>query len=90
MLIIVFWRRVVSLLGCQLVLLQVLGVGVVLGAALVGGADGGWRDWWVAAVVGLSVVGEVAVVGVSVGAGDGVARCADGGGWEGDPYPGGL
>ena len=55
-----------------------------------GGADGGWRDWWVAAVVGVSVVGEVAVVGVSVGAGDGVAGCADGGGWEGDPHPGGL
>ena len=28
-LIIVFWRRVVSLVGCPLVLLQVLGVGVV-------------------------------------------------------------
>ena len=27
------------------VLLQVLGVGVVWGAALVGGAVGGWRDW---------------------------------------------
>ena len=44
-----------------------------------------WRDWWVAAVVGVSVVGEAAVVGVSVGAGDGVAGCADGGGWEGGP-----
>ena len=57
----------------------------------------------VAAVVGVSVVGEGAVVGVSVGAGDGVAGCADGGGcgrcrccsWgggggEGDSYPGGL
>ena len=55
-----------------------------------GGADGGWRDWWVAAVVVVPVVGGVAVVGVSVGAGDGVAGCADGGGWEGDPYPGGL
>ena len=48
-----------------------------------GGANGGWRDWWVAAVVGVSVVGEAAVVGVLVGAGDGVAGCADGGGWEG-------
>ena len=72
-------------MGCPLVLLQVLGVGVVYGAALVGGADGGWRDWWVAAVVGVSVVGEAAVVGVSVGAGDGVAGCADGWGWEGGP-----
>ena len=35
-----------SLVGCLLVLLQVLGVDVVLGAVLVGGADGGWRDWW--------------------------------------------
>ena len=69
------------------VLVQVSGVGVVQGAALVGGADGGWRDWWVAAVVGVSVVGEAAVVGVSVGAGDGVAGCADGGGWEGEPVP---
>ena len=50
-----------------------------------GGADGGWLDWWVAAVVGVSVVGEAAIVGVSVGAGDGVAGCADGGGWEGGP-----
>ena len=50
-----------------------------------GGADGGWRDWWVAAVVGVSVVGEAAVVGVLVCAGDGVAGCADGGGWEGGP-----
>ena len=41
------------------VLVQVSGVGVVQGAALVGGAAGGWRDWWVAAVVGVSVVGEV-------------------------------
>ena len=41
--------------------------------------------WWVASVVGVSVVGEAAVVGVSVGAGDGVAGCADGGGWEGGP-----
>ena len=40
---------------------------------LVGGADGGWRDWWVAVVVGVSVVGEAAVVGVLVGAGDGEA-----------------
>ena len=32
------------------VLVQVSGVGVVRGAALVGGIDGGWRDWWVAAV----------------------------------------
>ena len=54
---------------------------------LVGGAVGGWRDWWVAAVVGVSVVGEAAVVGVSVGAGDGVAGCADGWGWEGGPVP---
>ena len=29
------------------VLVQVSGVGVFQGAALVGGADGGWRDWWV-------------------------------------------
>ena len=34
----------------------------------------------VAAVVGVSVFGEAAVVGVSVGAGDGVAGCADRGG----------
>ena len=52
---------------------------------LPGGADGGWRDWWVAAVVGVLVVGESAVLGVSVGAGDGVAGCADGGRWEGGP-----
>ena len=70
---------------CPLVLLQVLGVGVVYGAALVAGASVGWRDWWVAAVVGVSVVGEAAVVGVLVGVGDGVAGCADGGGWEGGP-----
>ena len=50
-----------------------------------GGADGGWRDWWVAAVVGVSVVGEAAVVGVLVGAGDGVAGRADGGGRAGGP-----
>ena len=69
------------------VLVQVSGVGVVWSAALVGGADGGWRDWWVAAVVGVSVVGEAVVVGVPVGAGDGVAGCVDGGGWEGGPVP---
>ena len=69
------------------VLVQVSGVGVVQGAALVGGADGGWRDWWLAAVVGVLVVGEAAVVGVSVGAGDGVAGCADDGGWEWGPVP---
>ena len=67
------------------VLVQVSGVGVVQGAVLMGGADGGWRDWWVAAVVAVSTVGEAAVVGVSVGAGDGVAGYADGGGWEGGP-----
>ena len=51
----------------------------------------------VAAVVGVAVVGEAAVVSVLVGAGDGVACCADGGGcgrcrccswgggWEGGP-----
>ena len=72
-------------MGCLLVLLQVLGVGVVSGAASVDGADGGWCDWWVAAVVGVPVVGEAAVVGFSVGAGDGVAGCADGGGSEGGP-----
>ena len=72
------------------VLVQVSGVGVVRGAPLVGGIDGGWRDWWVAAVVGVSVVGEAVVVGVLVGAGDGVAGCADGGGWEGGPVPWGC
>ena len=72
------------------VLVQVSGVGVVRGAVLVGGADGGWRDWWVAAVVGVSVVGEAVVVGVPVGAGDGVAGCAEGGGWEGGPVPWGC
>ena len=72
------------------VLVQVSGVGLVRGAALVGGADGGWRDWWVAAVVGVSVVGEAVVVGVPVGAGDGVAGCADGWGWEGGPVPWGC
>ena len=72
------------------VLVQVSGVGVVWGAALVGGVDGGWRDWWVAAVVGMSVVGEAVVVRVPVGAGDGVAGCADGGGWEGGPVPWGC
>ena len=34
------------------VLVQVWGVGMVRGAVLVGGIDGGWRDWWVAAVGG--------------------------------------
>ena len=72
------------------VLVQVSGVGVVRGAALLVGIDGGWRDWWVAALVGLSVVGEAVVVGVPVGAGDGVAGCADGGGWEGGPEPWGC
>ena len=56
----------------------------------------------VTVVVGSPVVGEAAVAGVAVGAGDGVAGCADGGGcrrcrccsWGGgvgmgDPYPGG-
>ena len=41
------WWRVMSLVGLPRVLLQVLGVGVVLAAALaslVAGADGGWRD----------------------------------------------
>ena len=33
-------------------LVPVSGVSVVRGAALVGGIDGGWRDWWVAAVAG--------------------------------------
>ena len=72
------------------VLVQVSSVGVVRGAALVGGADGRWRDWWVAVVVGVSFVGEAVVVGVPVGAGDGVAGCADGGGWEGGPVPWGC
>ena len=35
------------------VLVPVSGVSVVRGAALVGGFDGGWRDWWVAAVGGV-------------------------------------
>ena len=35
----------------------------------------------VTVVVGVLVVGEAAVAGVSVGAGVGVAGCADGGGW---------
>ena len=34
------------------VLVPVSGVSVVRGAALVGGFDGGWRDWWVGAVGG--------------------------------------
>ena len=34
------------------VLVRVSGVSLVRGAALVGGSDGGWRDWWVAAVGG--------------------------------------
>ena len=34
------------------VLVPVSGVSVVRGAVLVGGIDGGWRDWWVAAVGG--------------------------------------
>ena len=72
------------------VLVQVSGVGVVQGAALVGGTDGGWRDWWVAAVVGVSVVGEAAMsvfrlvlVMVSL-----VVQMLGGG--KGDPYPGDL
>ena len=65
------------------VLVQVSGVGVVRGAALVGGIDSGWRDWSVAAVGGVSVVGKAVVVGVPVGAGDGVAGSADGAGLEG-------
>ena len=74
------------------VLVLVSGVSVVRGAALVGGIDGGWRDWWVAAVGGrgVSVVGEAVVVGVPVGAGDGVAGCADGGGSVGGPVPWGC
>ena len=55
----------------------------------------------VTVVVGVPVVGEAAVAGVLVGAGDGVAGCADGGGVGdagvvrgtedgiGDPYSGG-
>ena len=34
------------------VLVPVSGASVVRGAALVGGFDGGWHDWWVAAVGG--------------------------------------
>ena len=34
------------------VLVPVSGVSVVRGAGLVVGFDGGWRDWWVAAVGG--------------------------------------
>ena len=49
------------------------------------------------AVVGVLVVGEVAVAGVSVGVGDGAAGCVDGGGcrrcrccsWEGGSGTGG-
>ena len=70
------------------VLVQVSGVGVVQGAASVGGIDGGWRDWWVAAVGGrrllvrlsLSVFRLVLVM-VSL-----VVQMAGGG--KGDPYPG--
>ena len=72
------------------VLVQVSGVGVVQGAALVGGADGGWRDWWVAAVVGVLVVGEAAVVGVSVCAVMVSLVVQMVGGGKGDPYPDGL
>ena len=38
------------------VLVPVSGVSVVRGAALVGGFDGGWRDWWVAAVGGCQLL----------------------------------
>ena len=44
------------------VLVPVSGVSVVRGAALVGGIAGGWRDWWLAAVVtrnrGLSTIAQ--------------------------------
>ena len=61
---------------------------MVRGAALVGGFDGGWRDWWVAAVRGcrllvrlsLSVFWLVLVM-VSL-----VVQMVGGG--KGDPYPG--
>ena len=71
------------------VLVQVSGVGVVRGAASVGGADGGWRDWWVAAVVGgcpllvrLSLSAfRLVLVMVSL-----VVQMVGGG--KGNPYPG--
>ena len=57
---------------------------------LVGGADGGWRDWWMAAVVGCrlwvrlpSSVFRLVLVMVSL-----VVQMVRGG--KGDPYPGGL
>ena len=43
----------VPLMALPGVLVPVLGVSVVRGAALVGGIDGGWCDWWVAAVGGV-------------------------------------
>ena len=70
------------------VLVQVSGVGVVRGAALVGGIDGGWRDWWVAAVGGCRLlvrlslsVFRLVLVMVSL-----VVQMVGGG--KGDPYPG--
>ena len=49
-----------------------------------GGADGGWRDWWVAAVVGLPLsVFRLVLVMVSL-----LLQMVGGG--KGDPYPGGL
>ena len=68
------------------VLVPVSGVSVVWGASLVGGIDGGWRDWWVAAVGGCRLLVRLSL-SVPVGAGDGVAGCADGGGWVGGPVP---
>ena len=83
-------------MGLPRVLLRALGVAVVYGCV---GIIGGWRPRWgaclvgvlAAVAVGVPFVGEAAVAGVSVGAGDGVAGCADGGGcrrcwcylWEG-------
>ena len=70
------------------VLVQVSGVGVVIGAALVGGIDGGWRDLWVAAVGGCRLlvrlslsVFRLVLVMVSL-----VVQMVGGG--KGDPYPG--
>ena len=83
-------RAAVPLTARPGVLVQASGVGVLQGAALVAGADGGWHDWWLAAVVGVSVVGEAALsvfrlvlVMVSL-----VVQMVGGG--KEDPYPGGL
>ena len=43
------------------VLVPALSVSVVRGAALFGGFDGAWRDWWVAAVGGCRLLARLSL-----------------------------